>query len=201
MLLQKALYKRPVQLCPKHYWNRRGFTLAEVLVAIAVAVLFGLAAFATNERLLLALKTQKETTAATMMLQERMEAFRSLTYSNAASSQASASPSPPQTAADIVADATTSEAPLGNLSETITVSGYLTTSGGSGYPSDGSTSNQWVRNSTYPTGNLVTSNANLATSYDLLQVDIKVSWTSAGGRTRNRELAAIVGKGNIGIGP
>ena len=41
------------------------------MVAIAVCVIFGGAAFATNQRLLLALKAQRETTAATMMLQER----------------------------------------------------------------------------------------------------------------------------------
>ena len=48
-----------------------GFTLAETLVAIAVAAVFGAAAFATNARLLVMLKNQRENTAATMMLQER----------------------------------------------------------------------------------------------------------------------------------
>src|ERR1700740_3369143 len=85
----------------------KGFTLAEVLVAIGVVALFGLAAFATDERLLIALKSQKETTAATMMLQERMEAVRSLMYSGVASNVASGSTNPPSTMPDVVGNATT----------------------------------------------------------------------------------------------
>jgi prepilin-type N-terminal cleavage/methylation domain-containing protein len=178
-----------------------GFTLVEVAIAIVVAVIFAGAAFATNERLLLMLKNQRETTAATMMLQEQMEAFRSLAYTGVGSNTASASPSPPATAADITANATVSEAQLGggingNLQETITVSGYMDTSGNC--PPTTAAQNQWVRNSTYPTGNLAASSSVLATNYDLLKVDIQVSWTSANGRTRNREITSVFGKGNIG---
>lgn len=173
-----------------------GFTLTEVLIALAVCALFGLASFATNERLLVALKTQKEATAATMMLQERMEAFRSLMYSGVANNTSSGSTNPPSTAADIVAAATTSEAPLGGMTETITVSGYQLA------PSGTSTthSNVWQRNATYPTGNMTDTvgSFDLAGNYDLIKVDIQVTWTSAGGRTRNRESAAIFGKGNRG---
>lgn len=167
-----------------------GFTLSEVLISIAVCAIFGLAAFATNSRLLVALKTQKETTAASMMLQERMEAFRSFSYSNVAD--------PTYVSTNVVQNPTTSEAPLENVSEQITVSGYVTTSGGAGYPSDGSTPNQWIRNSAHPTGNQISSNANLATNYNLLQVDVLITWTSANGRTRTRDLASIFGKGNVG---
>ena len=38
----------------------------------------------------------------------------------------------------------------------------------------------------------------LDTMYDLLQVDVMITWTSANGRIRTRELAAVFGKGNIG---
>ena len=193
-----------MQLSLKHQQRIAGFTLAEVGVSIAVAVIFGVAAFATNERLLFMLKSQREMTAASMMLQERMEAFRSLAYSGIAnaSDTPSATTNPPTIARDIVANTTTSEAQLGgttgSLSETITVSGYLTTTGGSGYPSDGSTTNQWVRNSTYPTGHQASTNNSLATNYDLIQVDIQLTWTSANGRTHNREITSLFGKGNIG---
>src|ERR1700719_1393309 len=97
--------------------NNGAFTLAEVLIAIVVAVIFGVSAFATNARLMIALKTQRETTAASMMLQERMEALRSLSYtglsSTSSSPSASPSPSPPTYAADVVANTTISEAQLG----------------------------------------------------------------------------------------
>ena len=183
-------------LPPRSSNHAPGFTLAEVLVAVGVVVMFGMAAFATNQRLLFALKSQRETTAATMMLQERMETFRSLMYSGVATNTTSGSTSPPSTAADIVATATTSEAPLGSMTETITVSGYQLAPGGTSTTH----SNVWQRNATYPTGNMTDTvgTFDLAGNYDLIKVDIQVSWTSAGGRTRNRELSTICGKGNRG---
>jgi type II secretory pathway pseudopilin PulG len=171
-----------------NHWRdaHAGFTLVEVCVAIAVCVLFGLAAFATNERLLIALKAQKETTAASMMLQERMESFRTAAYSDIANSS--------YVNTNIVAKPTTSEAPLGNLSETITVKGDLLASGGT--PS--SHVNQWLRNAQYPTGNSTDTNNTLVANYDLLQVDILLTWTTANGRGRTRDLTAIFGRGNVG---
>lgn len=166
--------------------NRAGFTLVEVCVAMAVCALFSLAAFETNARLLIALKAEKETAAASMMLQERMESFRTAAYSDIANGS--------YVSTNIVAKPTVSEAPLGNLSETITVGGNLLTSGGT--PS--SNVNQWVRNAQYPTGNSTDTNNSLVANYDLLQVDILITWTSANGRSRTRDLTAIFGRGNIG---
>ena len=183
----------------------QGFTLVEVGMAIAVAVIFGVAAFATNERLLLMLKSQRETTAASMMLQEQMEAFRSLTYGQIGSTTVSAQPSPsPASAADIVYNGTGSEAQVGGgvsgtLQETVTVSGYTDSSGNS--PPTTAAQNSWTRNASYPTGTPAAGNSTISiTSYDLLKVDIQLSWTSANGRTRSREVASIFGRGNKGIG-
>ena len=192
-----------------------GFTLAEVLIAVSVVALFGLASFATNERLLVGLKSQQQATAATMMLQERMEAFRSLAYSgidgsgNAVGlvSSVSSGNTPPTNAADVIANATTSEAQLGGISgsltETITISGYMDGSGN--VPPTTAGSNTWVRNSSHTSGSL-TASGSLVTcasgtctpSYDLLKVDIQISWTGANGITHNREATAIIGKGNKG---
>lgn len=172
-----------------------GFTLVEVCVAIAVCVVFGLAAFETNARLLIALKAQKETTAASMMLQERMESFRTAAYSDIANNS--------YVNTNIVAKPTTSEALLGNLSETITVKGDLLASGKTGWPN----TNRWVRDALHPTGystdtyppdNSCANTPGLACDYDLLQVDILLTWTSANGRSRTRDLTAIFGRGNIG---
>jgi Tfp pilus assembly protein PilE len=185
---------RPLSHKPLGPNVEKGFTLAEVLIASAVCVFFGLAAFATNQRLLIALKTQKETTAANMMLQERMETFRSFSYSNVAD--------PTYVNTNVVQKATTSEAPLGNLTEQITVSGYLLDPQGTA----SSHVNKWQRNATYPSGNVIDTNSHLAMDastppvpqYDLLQVDVLLTWTSANGRARTRDLSAIFGKGNIG---
>ena len=169
----------------------KGFSLAEVAVAMVICVVFGAAAFTTNQRLLLALKNQKETTAATMMLQERMEKLRSFSYSNVADKT--------YVSTNVVQTTTTSEAPLGGLTEYITVSGYLTTAGATvNYPTDGTHANQWKRDQGHPTGQEQDQNATLATDNDLLKVDILLTWTSTDGRTRTREVAGIFGKGNIG---
>ena len=189
----------------RSHLNRRargGFTVAEVLIAIAVCVIFAVAAFATNERLLLALRSQRETTAASMMLQERMEALRGIYYSNLASTTATGTTSPAtMTTADIVQTVTISEAQLGSsLTETVTISGYWKSTGSAGYPSDGSVANVWTRSGGSTSATLSSpSNSTMATNYDLIQVDITLSWTSANGRTRTRELSSVFGKGNIGV--
>ncbi len=73
-----------MQLNIAKFHTLKGFSFAEVCIAIVVCVIFGAATFQTNQRLLVALKSQKETTAASMMLQERMEKFRGFSYSNIA---------------------------------------------------------------------------------------------------------------------
>ena len=130
-----------------------------------------------------------------------MEALRGISYTHAASNAAATGSTDPSTmdAADILQTLTTSEAQLGSsLTETVTISGYMTAStGGTGYPSDGSTPNQWTRSGGSTTVTLAQSNSTIATTYDLIQVDIRLSWTSANGRTRNRELSSVFGKGNL----
>ena len=170
--------------------NRRGFTFAEVCVAMAIAVLFGVAAFATNQRLLMALKAQRESTAATMMLQERMEKFRGFAFSNVADAT--------YVSTNILGATTTSEAVLPNFTETISVSGYMDTAGATPTPSPTPPQNAWTRDLSHPTGTQTSTYSSLASNYDLLKVKINVQWTSSDGRSRARELAALFGKGNIG---
>jgi prepilin-type N-terminal cleavage/methylation domain-containing protein len=193
-----------------------GFTLAEVCVAIVVVALFGLAVFATNQRLLLSLKAQRETTAASMMLQERMEKFRARAYSEIADKDfvknniltfnPSASPSPtpafpPSHGKSQGKYATWSEGPLNNLKETVTVSGYQVAASPSPAPSatPSDNYNSWTRDTS---GDGQPKNQNhddyLDTQFDLLKVDILINWTSADGRPRSRDLSALFGKGNIG---
>src|SRR4029079_6048192 len=84
--------------------------------------------------------------------------------------------------------ATFSEPPLGELRETVTVSGYTTTAGGAGYPTDGSQTHQWVRDTT-GSGIPVkqAGNPNLTANYNIIKVDILITWKSTNGRTRTRE--------------
>src|ERR1700739_850141 len=141
---------------------RAAFTLAEVLIAVVVCVIFAVAAYATNERLLLSLKSQRETTAASMMLQERMEKFRARAYSeitdkdfvknNILTFNPSPSPSPtpafpPNHGKSQAKYATWSEGPLNNLQETVTVSGYQVAVSPNPTPSatPSDNYNQWTR--------------------------------------------------------
>jgi len=157
------------------------FTLAEVAVGIAICAFFCGAVFATNSRLLIALKTQKETTAATMVLQQRMETFRSTSFSNIGTAS--------YVQSNIVANPTGSEAPLGNLTETVTVGVY---------PADGSTNNIIVRDSAHPSGAITSTNSNLSTmTSGLVRVDILLTWTGANARVRTRQLSSLFGIGNI----
>ncbi len=192
--------------------------MAEVLVAVAVCVIFAVAAYATNERMLLALKAQRETTAASMMLQERMERLRARAYSEVADKDfvknniltfnPSPSPSPtpafpPNHGKSQGKYATWSEAPLNNLQETVTISGYQVATSPSPSPSatPSDNYNQWTRDtSSSGDGNPHEQNHDdkLANQFDLIKVDILITWTSANGRIRTRDLSAIFGKGNIG---
>jgi prepilin-type N-terminal cleavage/methylation domain-containing protein len=190
-----------------------GFTLVEVLIAIVVCVIFAVAAYATNERLLLSLKAQREETAASMMLQERMEAFRSNGYSNICNkdyvknniltfnpNNTAPTPTPafaPAHGTSQGKNATWSEDPLNNVVETVTISGYQVASGSS-YTPTSSDYDQWIRDTSSGDGQPHEQNHddNLGTQYDLVKVDISITWTSANGRTRTRDLTAIFGHGN-----
>src|SRR5690242_4634252 len=193
------------------------FTIAEVLVAVLACVIFAVAAYATNQRLLLALKAQRETTAASMMLQERMEKFRARAFSevtdkdfvknNILTFNPSASPSPtpafpPAHGSSQAKYSTWSEGPLNNLVETVTVSGYQQAVSPNPTPSatPSDNYNQWTRNTASGGGNPTEQNHddNLSTQFDLVKVDISLTWTSANGRSRTRDLSALFGKGNIG---
>jgi Tfp pilus assembly protein PilE len=160
--------------------NSGGFTFTELCVTIVVAVLFGAGAFATNSRLLYALRTQKETTAATMVLQQRVESLRACSFTQVATQDYLTN--------TIFNAATGSEGPLHNLNEQVSVGVY----------GDATvTPIMLLRNAQNTTPQALSSNGNL-TNYNLLQVDLLLQWTSENGRVRTRQLSAVFGKGNIG---
>jgi hypothetical protein len=161
--------------------SQAAFTFAELCVAIAVGVLFGAAVFATNSRLLVALKAQKESTAATMVLQQRMESLRACSFTQVATDSYLQN--------NIFNTPTGSEGPLGGLNEQVAVGVY-------GNPSV--TPIVLLRNPQNPTTPQELSTNNNLAAYNLLQVDLLLQWTSANGRMRTRQLSAVFGKGNIG---
>ena len=165
--------------------KQSGFTLAEVLVSVSVCVLFGMAAFQTNQRLLVALKSQKETTAAIMALQERKETLRAMAFSEIATGD---------DLKNVLLHPTGSESPLANLAETITVS---VDPNDAAYTSPSPTPTVIRRDLQHSGPQKVTENTNLP-NYNLLRVDILLTWTSANGRPRSRQSSELFGHGNIG---
>ena len=171
--------------------HRRAFSLVEVAVAIVICVVFGAGAFLTNQRLLIALKAQKETTAATMVMQQRMEKLRASGFSNIASAS--------YLKDSIIATPAGSEAPLGNLTETITVSAFDRTTGGT---IADFTSAVVRRNGAAPNGTIIAA-GNLphgrvgSEPATLLRVDVLLNWSSADSRPRTRELSSLFTIGNI----
>jgi hypothetical protein len=165
----------------RRHHSSAGFSFPELCIAVAVTLLFGAAVFLTNSRLLIALKMQKETTAAMMCLQQRMESLRACSFTQIATKDYIKS--------NIFSTPGGSEGPLGSLNEEVAVGVYgnaavapillLRTPANPTVPQELST------------------NDNL-TNYNLLQVDLLVQWVSANGRTRTRQLSAVFGKGNIG---
>jgi len=158
-----------------------GFTFVELCVAITVTALFGAAVFATNSRLMIALKTQKENTAATMVIQQRMESLRACSFTEVATKDYLES--------NIFNAPTGSEGPLGNLNEQVAVGVYGNTA---------VAPIMLLRNAQHSTTPQELSTNDTLTNYNLLQVDLLLQWTGANGRTRTRQLSAIFGKGNIG---
>ena len=199
--------------------HEEAFTLIEVLVTLVIAVVFAAAAFTTNSQLLIKLKAQKETTAATMLLQRRMEQLRASAWSEVATASylkdtiiSDPVPGNLTTQQQIDAYLTTlknAEAPLSDLAEKITVNIY--------YPPPHApyTGPAGVaeRTSSYPTGHILSyisgdSAETSSTVYTYLtstqgatmvRVDILLTWNGAGARTlrRGRQLSSIFGIGNI----
>jgi hypothetical protein len=188
-------------MSPRPKQAARGFALADVLIAAGVCVIFGSATSATIGRLMIALKSQKETTAATTVLQWRMEQFRATPFSCVNGNSAVCVP-PTGTAADYVKNyilgvrtATDGNgntidpfAALGSITEQFTINQYPVPS----------SSTPTVMSWNASTGaTYVSQNANLS-SAKLVKGDILETWTSAGARQRQRQLSTIVGIGNVG---
>jgi hypothetical protein len=168
----------------KNKFKREAFTLVDVSMALVVTALFGLAAFETNSRLVLALKSQKGSTAATMALQERKESLRGTAFNSIADANYMHN--------NIFTNPTSSEGPLGSLSETVTVDAYPTPTG---------SPTVLLRNSQYPSCQIVSSNSNLLyPNQRVLRVDVVLTWTSSNSRSRTRQFSEIFTyPGNIGL--
>jgi hypothetical protein len=180
----------------------KGFTLAEVALAVAVVALFGLATFATNQRLLFALKSQKETTAASLAMQWRMEMFRGSAFGNIANKDWVKTNilnlrNPVDGSGNAILDQFGNPInpfqALGSIQEQFTIGVY---------PPDGSTNTvlKWQNGAVTEISvnpNLLSEVTSIPPTVTMMKVDVLETWTSANGRQRQRQLSTIVTIGNI----
>ena len=153
------------------------FTFLEVLIGMTILVWFLASLYVAGFRVTQLLEAQREVVAASQLIQERTEQFRSTSYSqltNAAYVQASVLNTP-----------TNSEAVLHSLVEVLTVSAY---------PPASSTPIQVTRQQDVATGN--STNSALAT-VAAVRLDYQLSWLSQRGTTRTRQISTIVANGGI----
>ena len=168
----------------RHKCATSGFTLAEVVCAAALLVLFVSAIFAVNQKVLASLKAQKETLAATQIFQERIEQLR---Y-NAASGIAGTNFADINWLKTNIYNADTqSISTLGpSAAETFVVSVY---------PVPVGTAAQLTR--TNGTVNIDSSGDPSIPSANLVRVDLQLTWTSSSGRSRLRRTSTVLGKGDV----
>jgi hypothetical protein len=141
--------------------------------------------FSTTPLLCFCFGSQKEMTAAIIVLQQRRESLRGMAFTDIATAD---------TLKNVIKVPTGSEAPLSNLSETVTVSVDPTDAA---YASPSPTPTVFLRDKNNATPSKSSQNNNLP-NYDLLRVDILLTWTGSNGRLRSRQSSEIFGHGNIG---
>ncbi len=160
-------------------FSASAFTLLEVTVAVGVLVLFLAGFFAASSHATNLLGAQRDTVAASQMLQERTEAIRRITFSeltDAAFVQNT-----------LLASPASSAILLNGVTEVLTISAY---------PGNGSPSLQATRKKGVVT---VDSNNPALAGGVMVRVDLQLTWNSANGRPRARSVSTIVAKGGINL--
>jgi len=153
----------------------RGATILEAVFAGAIMALFMGGLFQMNARNLQLLKSGKESFAATIVLEERLEQLRSGKWIDITS---------PAFLQTIFANPPSSAHQLSGVSEQISLSEYPAAA-------PASAPNTVTRSSAG--GVTVTSSNEALTTKALVRADLRVTWSGTpGGRTRVRELSTII---------
>src|SRR6202171_455168 len=161
-------------LSSRHKCATSGFTLAEVICAAAILVLFVTAIFAVNQKVLASLRAQKETLAATQIFQERIEQLRYTAVSDIAGTNFA---DINWLKANIYNADTQSISTLGpSAAETVVLSVY---------PAPVGTAAQLTR--TNGTVNTDSTGDPSIPSATLVRADLQLTWTSSSGRSRSEE--------------
>ena len=153
----------------------RGATILEAVFAGAIMALFMGGLFELNGRNMQMLKSGKESFAATVILEERLEQLRSGKWSDITS---------PAYLQTILATPARSADQLSSVAEQIVISDYPAAS-------PAAVANTVARS---PSGSvsIISSNAALAKE-DLVRADVRITWKGTpGGRTRVRDISTVI---------
>jgi len=157
--------------------SERGVTILEAVIAGAIMAMFMGGLFQMSARNVQLLKSGKESFAATVVLEERMEQLRSGKWPEITSSAYLTT---------ILSTAPSSSAALPALAEQISISAYPP-------PASPTASNSTARNAAGAVA-VLSSNPALA-SAELVRANFRATWSGTpGGRTRIREISTVIAK-------
>jgi Tfp pilus assembly protein PilV len=174
-------------------YSEGGFSIAETAVATLVIALFLGSMFALNSACLGLVRSSKDSAAAMLSNQERVEQMRSCNWSEVTDNAYwTDSNNASYYLSNIMNTATQTGAALANASEVVRVTenGFLQ-----------GASAAYFQVTRTPSGVSVTAQNNPVTlvTARMLKVDITLNWTALGGRQRTRSSTTIIARGGLTI--
>jgi hypothetical protein len=158
----------------------RGATILEIVVAMAVVVLFFSGIFLMNSHVLALLRGNVESTASSRVLQDRAEQLRASTWTQLTD--------PAYYTGTVLAGAPESTGALRDLTETVTVQAHLAAPG---------TVTPITVQRDEAAISTVSPGDPLLIDQASVRVDLTASWIAKGGRPRMRQLSLYFGEGGI----
>ncbi len=160
-------------------WRRSGFTLIESCIATAITGLSLLALFDTNAYQIRLVKSTRETNAASLTLQERIESMRVSNWRHLTDAS--------YVQGTLFATATKSSGPLASLQETLTISAYPNPS----VCEPLNVVHQQGSNAVINTAGTGLSRQRIA------RVDLSVTWRSTNGQTMERASSTLISNSGV----
>ncbi len=152
---------------------RGGFTYIEAMVAVAIVAIFFGALYALNAQALYVLNAGRQAAAAGQSSQDRLEQFRSCTWSQLTDASYIQN--------SILNGSTISGYNIGGSTETVTLNAYPTAT----------TPTRVVR--TNNAASTTSTNTNLVNG-DMVRIDVSLTWGPVGARQRTQSVSSVIAK-------
>lgn len=159
--------------------KQAAFSFLEVMAAAGLVAIFLVGAFTANARGLSMIRSAKETTGASKILQQRMEQLRAASWTEVTDADSVKS---------FYATAPDAAESCNSFSETVTIAPW---------PTVAAPSTIRITRSSSGTTTIVSDNVDLVDLPAVL-VTTNVTWTGAGNRTRTRETCTVIANGGLG---